>query len=375
MTSLPQHTTSQTHWMKHIKEEFSRAIVNNAHLGSYIEPMVQSFQPHWTLSGYRARLVKRQDENKHVFTITLKPSKNWPGFCAGQFIEIYTEQNGQRLTRCFSISSSPCSFAKHGTIELTIRIQENGRVTPALHQDLKAGQFIGISEAKGDFILSEKPSPLLLVAGGSGITPFRSILQEMSHQQKAPNTTLLYYAQDQDSHLFKQELEQLASQHSNINIVCISTKVAGRFRIGHLLQHCADYTSCNIYICGPTGMIQSVNKILLDTGMNDAQIHFEYFGAAPIEGVNTDTEGRVLFSKSTKSVASLPGQPESILTLAEQSGVNPKSGCKMGLCGQCQCTKTSGVVFNTKTGLTSDTGKESIKLCISVPVGDVTIDL
>jgi ferredoxin-NADP reductase len=214
-----------------------------------------------------------------------------------------------------------------------------------------------------------------LVAGGSGITPIRSILQEMSHQQRAPDTTLLYYAQDKGSHLFQQEFEQLAGQHSNINIVCISTKVAGRFHIDHVLEHCADYTNCSIYICGPTGMIQSVNKTLLDTGIDKQQIHFEYFGAAPIEGVSTNTEGRILFSKSTKSVASLPGQPESILTLAEQSGVNPKSGCKMGLCGQCQCTKTSGVVFNTKTGLTSDTGKESIKLCISVAVGDVTIDL
>jgi len=361
--------------MKHIKEEFSRAIVNNAYLGSYIEPMIQNFQPHWSMSGYRASVVTRRDENKHVFSITLKPSRNWPGFCAGQFIEIYTEQNGRRLTRCFSISSSPSSFAKHGTIELTIRIQENGRVTPALHQDLKAGQFLGISEAQGDFVLPETPSPLLLVAGGSGITPFRSILEEMSHQKTAPDTTLLYYSQDQGSHLFKQEFEQLANQHSNINIVCISTKDAGRFHIDHLLQHCPDYTSRAIYICGPTGMIQSVNKTLLDTGMDDAQIHFEYFGAAPIEGVDTNTNGRVLFSKSTKSVASTPGKPESILTLAEQSGVNPKSGCKMGLCGQCQCTKTSGVVFNTKTGLTSDTGKESIKLCISVAVGDVTIDL
>jgi ferredoxin-NADP reductase len=350
-------------------------MVNNAEFGSYLEPLIQQFRPYWSTTGYRARVVKLIDESPRVFSITLKPAKGWSGFSAGQFIEIYTEQDGRRLTRCFSISSSPSSFKIDGTITLTIRVQDRGRVTPQLRTNLQAGDFIGLSKAQGDFTLSKTPRARLLIAGGSGITPFRSMLGEISQEADAQHTTLLYYSGHKGSHLFEQKFRELAQAHSHINVKFLETKRDGRPNIQHLLEHCPDFSQRDIYICGPTGMIQAARNMCTQAGTPAAQIHFEYFGAAPIESTALDTQGLVVFNKSGKSATSQASQPQSILSLAETSGLNPKSGCKMGLCGQCQCTKTSGVVYNTKTGLRSDTGKESIKLCISVPVGDVAVEL
>lgn len=375
MTSLPQITHSKNHWYRQLGREFSRAMVNNAELGSYLEPFIQQFRPYWSTTGYRARVVKLTPESAEVFTITLKPSRDWPGFEAGQFIELYTEQDGRRLTRCFSISCAPSWFQKDGTITLTIREQHQGRVTPKLRRDLRPGAFIGISKAKGDFTLSQSCAPRLFIAGGSGITPFRSMIQELSEQPGTQDTTLMYYSGQEGSHLFEQELKALSRTQPHINVQMIATEHRGRFSAQELTEFCPDFSKRDIYICGPTGMIQSAIKICREAGAPEHQIHFEYFGAAPIDSTSLDTQGLVVFQKSGTSASNPEGHPQSILTLAEQSGLNPKSGCKMGLCGQCQCTKTSGVVYNTKTGLRSDTGKESIKLCISVPVGDVAVEL
>ncbi|MBT6178626.1 MAG: ferredoxin reductase [Deltaproteobacteria bacterium] len=375
MTSLPQISNSPSHWYRNLGREFSRAMVNNSELGSYIEPLVQHFKPYWSTNGHRAQVIELLDESPEVFSIILKPSPGWPGFHAGQFVEISVNQNGRRLSRCFSISSSPSTYEREGTIRLTVRIQEQGRVTPRLRQTLQAGDFIGLSMAKGEFILAAEPRPRLLIAGGSGITPFRSMLGQISQSAESHNTTLMYYSGQEGSHLFEQELKALSRANPHINVQLIATQEHGRFNAEHLADYCPGFASSDIYICGPTGMIQSAKRVCVESGASAEQIHFEYFGAAPIEHTAIEAAGFVAFNKSGQSVSSEGDQPKSILSLAEQSGLNPQSGCKMGLCGQCQCTKTSGVVYNTKTGLHSDTGRESIKLCISVPVGDVAVDL
>ena len=362
-------------WLQQLGREFSRSLVNNAHLGAYLEPLLQSIRPYWTAIGHRARVVGLRDESAEIFTLVLEPMDGWAGFQAGQFVELSIDLDGRRLSRCFSICSSPSYFEQTGRIELTIRIQDQGRVTPKLRSDLRVGKFIGISKAKGDFLLRQGDRPLLLIAGGSGITPFRSMLEEMSHQTIAPDTTLLYYCRTEDAHLFQAVFDSVANKHSNIRIVCIATSTQGRFHSGHLTEYCEDFQNRDIYLCGPGGLIALAQSTLTELGVSSEQIHLEHFGPAPVEVGTIAADGRVLFSRSSTTVEADSEKPESILTMAEENGLRPNSGCRMGVCGQCRCTKTSGVVYNTRTGLHSDTGTETIQLCVSVPIGDVTIQL
>lgn len=375
MTSLPNESTLNNTWYKALGREFSRALVNYAELGSYIEPFVQAYRPFWSPEGHRARILEVRHENHKVFSIIMRPSRHWPGFKAGQFIELFTEHNGRRIGRCFSISSSPALYEKQGIIRLTIRVQENGRITPVLRRTLVPGQFVGLSEAQGEFTLRDTSTALLLIAGGSGITPFQSMLEELSYRARNQDIKLVYYARNQNEHLFRKEFDMLTRNHPNVEVVYIATKTSGRLSEAQLEQYCPDYLKRQIYLCGPTGMIQSARKILLSNSVPEKNIFLEYFGSTPIEALDTDTGGHVYFANSKESASSTPEQPQSLLSLAEQSGLKPKSGCRMGLCGQCVCTKQSGVVYNTKTGRQSDARAEDIKLCISVPVGDVTLDL
>jgi stearoyl-CoA 9-desaturase NADPH oxidoreductase len=370
-----QSPVASRSWLKDLGREFSRAMVNSPDPGSYFEPLIQAFLPSWTALGHRAQVVGLRDEKPQVFTLQLKPLGAWPGFQAGQFVELSLDLNGRRLTRCFSISSSPSHFAQTGQIELTIRIKPQGRITPMLYSDLLRDQVLEISKAKGDFVLANGQNRLLYIAGGSGITPFRSMLQELSQSQNTANAMLLYYCSNEGDHLFSKEFDRLAAAYPHLKVVRIVTRQQGRFHADHLAEYCADYRQRDVYLCGPAGLIQSARSILKDAGVPRTQIHVEHFGPAPVDREGLQAKGRVLLNGSSKTLETSDEESGSILAMAEQHGLRPQSGCRMGLCGQCRCTKTSGVVYNTRTGLYSDTGKERIQICVSVPVGDVAIEL
>jgi stearoyl-CoA 9-desaturase NADPH oxidoreductase len=82
--------------------------------------------------------------------------------------------------------------------------------------------------------------------------------------------------------------------------------------------------------------------------------------------------GTIHFSRSGRSVAAATG---SLLEQAEAAGLTPDFGCRMGICHTCTCRKTAGTVRNALTGELSDGEDEDIQLCISVPAGDVALEL
>mgnify|MGYP002700496357 FL=1 len=301
------------------------------------------------------------------------------------------EKVGARTLRCFSISSSPAYYQKTGLIELSIRIQQQGRITPWIRQQLEPGSLVNISQAQGDFILPEtmlyrrKAEKLLLIAGGSGITPFRSMLQQQTMQQLAMNKSmgesspqldihLLYYSRDDQQVAFQQELEQLQQDYKSLTISFVDSEKEGFICAEHLQAYCSDYLERTAFICGPSPMIQQARKVLAEFEVASDKINFEFFGAAPIEIENSE-QGVVLFQASEKTLVSEKDKTNTLLEQAEEMGIKPVSGCRIGVCHQCICKKKSGVVFNTRTQEYSDTGSEEIQLCISVAQGDVVLDL
>lgn len=365
--------TTQSNWLNKAYTELSMALVNNANIKAYAEPLIQPLFPLWSAQGYRAQVEQLRTESSNCYTLVLKPNKKWPGFKPGQYVELQVVKDGAQITRCFSISSSPEQYAQFGTIELTIRIQDQGRITPWLPQALKEGGTVGLSEAQGDFIIEDRSRPILMIAGGSGITPFRSFLLSQANIWPIQKTSLFYYAREHGEHLFSQELLNIGEGCSRIATHLISTAEMGHLSLKQLKQQCADYLNYDIYICGPNSMIADVEQLLLSADVDSNNIFIERFGPAPIDFSKLDQTGSVNFTQSRKSAEM--GEATNLLDLAESNGMQPESGCRMGICHKCSCRKKSGVVYNTLTDSYSDTGQEDIQLCVSVPVGEVTIEL
>ena len=391
MNALTQPSLSQKGW-----SWFSQALTQHESFSGYFQPLIQMIVPQWTTDAYRAQVIEIRDEMADMYTLVLKPQtglidRQWPTFIAGQFIELMVEKDGARTLRCFSISSSPAYYQKTGLIELSIRIQQQGRITPWIRQQLEPGSLVNISQAQGDFVLpeamlySQKTEKLLLIAGGSGITPFRSMLQQQVMQQQAINKSmsesspqldihLLYYSRDDKQVAFQQELEQLQQEYKSLTISFVDSEKEGFINSQHLQHYCADYAQRTAFICGPSPMIQQARKVLAELDVANDKINFEFFGAAPIEIENSE-QGVVLFQASKKTLVSEKEKTNTLLEQAEEMGIKPVSGCRIGVCHQCICKKKSGVVFNTRTQEYSDTGSEEIQLCISVAQGDVVLDL
>ena len=360
-------------WLHKAYIEFSMALVNNANIKSYAEPLIQPLFPLWSANDYRAQVKQIRSESQNCYTLVLKPTKKWQGFQPGQYVELQVVKDGAKVSRCFSISSAPEQFAQFGTIELTIRAQDKGRITPWLKQALTETSTVGLSAAQGEFIIKDRSRPILMIAGGSGITPFRSYLHSQGNIELTQKASLLYYARNQNEHLFKQELNSISDANKNLTTYLISTAEQGHFSLKQLKHQCPDYLDYDIYICGPNSMIMKVNNLLLNAKVNEKNIYIERFGPAPVDFSKLDKAGTVNFNQSHKN-AEL-GSHTNLLDLAENIGMQPESGCRMGICHKCSCRKKSGVVYNTLTNSYSDTGQEDIQLCVSVPVGEVTIEL
>lgn len=367
---------------------FSQALTQHSSFSAYLQPLIQIISPYWSSDAYRAQVVEIRDELSDMYTLVLKPQQGffdykWLNFQPGQYIELMVEKDGARTLRCFSISSSPAYYHQTGLLELSIRIQHKGRITPWIRNQLAPKSMVNISSAQGDFVLPEmkvsgETQKLLFIAGGSGITPFRSMLQQQSlsklSAEPTENIHLLYYSRNAQEIVFRKELEQLQVENPNITITFIDSEKDGFICEDHLQRYCSDYDQRSSYICGPSPMIQQARKVLETLGLAKENINFEFFGVAPIE-IENNEQGAVHFQLSNKLVLSEKDKTETLLEQAEAEGLKPVSGCRIGVCHQCICKKKSGVVYNTRTQTYSDTGSEEIQLCISVAQGDVVLDL
>lgn len=402
-------------------QKFSQSLTGNDRFSAYLEPVIQMLLPAWAANSYRAQVINRRIENEQAFTLVLRPSRYWPAFTAGQFVQITVEVDGALVSRVFSISSSPQMFQKEGLIELSIRIQEKGRITPWLAADLKIRQWIRLSAPSGVFSIentiksaaqkaslplqknstqtdddtngSAQSRPLLFIAGGSGITPFRAMLHEY---KETLQVTVIYSYRGAAQSLFLSELNQLKTTFPNIKIHLLDSSRQPRMNASRLLELAPEVFGSTILLCGPPAFMQHTVKEILSLGVSKDRILQESFSSTPINAISSHyasvalngrsdlsqdnflaptDERKIHFLLSQKTMSINSNNNDPLLNLAESIGLKPVHGCRAGVCHQCICKKRQGRVLNMRTQQYSDTGPEDIQLCISVPVDNVALDL
>ncbi|MDQ3572100.1 MAG: ferredoxin reductase [Actinomycetota bacterium] len=340
-----------------------------------IDRYLELVRPHWTPSEPRAQVVRvSRPSAGHAVSLTLRPNAAFAGFKPGQFVNLTVEIAGVRRSRCYS----PTTSAHHeGTIELTIKTHEEGLVSGWLAREARAGMVVGLSAADGDFHLPEKrPGHLLLISGGSGITPVLSMLRTLADECHLGRIDFVHYAPTQHEALHTGELENLASRMPGLRLHRSFTREAGageldgHFGPKHIARVAAD-PSAETFVCGPPALIDSVRESWTDAGL-DERLHIESF-VPPTLAIRTDqAEGTVAFAGAGERVVN---DGRTLLEQAEAAGLNPDFGCRMGICATCTCRKSAGAVRNVVSGAISDSEDEDIRLCVSVPVGDVEIAL
>lgn len=360
----------------------SRQLTNTDSFGAYMEPIIQLFKPQWRHGQICAEVIMIKAETDNIYTLTLRPSKQWAAFHAGQFVQLSVEKKGAMLTRTFSVSCAPDHFLSTGEITLTIRSHEDGAVTPWIKHSLKNGDFVYISEAQGDFQLSLSSKDKVFIAGGSGITPLYSILSQNQSKTWFQDAQLIFYVNNNQALFFAEKLSHLQSKGMQLTVIYSDEQ--GFISQDHLSEFVNDISSKEFYICGPGQMIETTRLLLEENNVPNGDIHYEYFGNQPIslEGLESDSDEliQVDYLDSKQQVTFKPenfleNTSNTLLEISEKQGLAPVSGCRIGVCHQCICKKKTGRVFNTRTQEYSDSGAEEIQLCVSIPLGKVELEL
>lgn len=325
----------------------------------FIDFIAEKVNPVWAWKKVKASIVDVHMLNEDFYQIQLQPNHNFQAktFRAGQSILVTVVIAGVRQQRSYSI----VKITAQGNIVIAVKRQ--GKVSNALTH-LARGSVVEISQVQGDFTLSSSQDSILLLASGSGITAIYSLL-EQALIQKVKQIDLLYFTRD---NAFHSELLQLAEQYSQFHYHHFNTVAQKQHLSVELLEsRVADFKQRQSYACGAKGMMQSLNQIYQHLGIAD-QLKQEYFQVVVDE---TAAVQPVVFLRAQQEFEA----KTNLLESAEQAGLRPAHGCRMGICNTCTCTKVSGSTKNLLTGEIDHDSNTQIKLCISQAVSPVVINL
>ena len=334
--------------------------------------LLEELNPVYSISKTRAKIISIHLETKETKTLVLRVNKKGFRFQAGQYVPVTVEINGKRVTRYYSISSMPSEV----NLRITVKRQKQGLVSNFVHESLQLGDFVELGEAQGSFVLPKAlPGKFLFVAGGSGITPVYSILNTLQNQNYTGSVKRLYFSRTKEEIIFYSDLNSLREKFPTLAVKFILTDEdslgfrTGFFTREMLLELVPDFSERLTYLCGPGTLQESVKSII------PKEKHIpENF--QPFLKTSTKREAKqveVTLTKSHKTL--LLNGTKNLLEELEDNGIYPQSGCRMGICHTCACTKKSGVVTNLQEDSISESGEETIQLCLSRAEDNLELDL
>ena len=341
-----------------------------------VDDYLQLLDPWWSVQEVRARVVGVRPEMDQATSLFLMPNENWRGYRAGQFVQLSVAIAGTCQTRCFSVSSAP---EDGQPLRLTIKCIPSGRVSGWAKAGARVGDVVTLSQAEGAFVLPDPvPRRLLFVSGGSGITPILSMVRHLAAAGYHGHIAWMHYARRET--MFGDELARLASGRVALRLSVFltrpdaATEAPVRFSAEQLEAFEPAWADCETFVCGPEALSRAATALWGRRSLGD-RLHVERFvpRATGCAGRAGDATHRLTFAKSHRDAEGAAGG--SLLEQAESAGLKPAYGCRMGICHTCTCRKLSGTVRNELTGETSSEADEEIRLCVSTPLSDVTLDL
>jgi ring-1,2-phenylacetyl-CoA epoxidase subunit PaaE len=214
------------------------------------------------------KLVK---ENINTVSVYFKPTdKEFYNYKAGQYLTVKVKVGHKTHSRCFSLSSSP-NIDEY----LRITVKLKGEVSHHFYHTAKVGDTIESLLPVGDFTVTPNVASAkqyIMIAGGSGITPLFSMINQILKFEPNSKVSLLYANSNEDNIVFKNELNTLSQQYVQFHY---TNFISGKKRISKddlIMSQDAHY-----YICGPSSLKESVVSMLHDLKINKSNINIEHF--------------------------------------------------------------------------------------------------
>jgi len=211
---------------------------------------------------------------------------DWPGHRAGQHVDVrLTAEDGYQAQRSYSIASAP----EDEQLVLTVEQLDDGEVSPYVVEVLRPGDELELRGPIGGFFVWEESlgGPLVLISGGSGVVPLRSMLRHWVAGSRAVPVRLLYSSRSLDEVIYRSELLGYATSYDAVDVRFALTREWPEDYTGHtgridptLLAETAGPPAARplIYVCGPSGFVEAAAGWLVDLGHAAERVRTERFG-------------------------------------------------------------------------------------------------
>lgn len=332
-------------------------------------------------------------------------------FSPGQFLTLELDVDGQRVNRCYTISSPP---TRPHTLSITVKRVPGGTVSNWLHDHLEVGDSVRVLGPAGDFSSALHPAErYLFLSAGSGVTPLMSMARTHRDLCDDRDTVFVHSARTPDDIIFGRELTLLAStqQRFRAHFICEGLGeqggwhgLTGRITLPLLQLMAPDFMTREIFVCGPAPYMQAVREMLHEAGFNMARHHEESFsfdrlpavqqtpGVTELSAANQNsnpnsnlnsspnpssapaTAFSIVFQKSQRTIEC--GAAQALLDAARDAGLRLPASCTQGMCGTCKVRLLDGKVDMRHQGgiRQREIDQGMVLLCCSVPLTNLRID-
>lgn len=328
-----------------------------------------------------AEVIRETDE---AVSVVLTEASGAPiAFEAGQFLTFHLNASGELMRRAYSLSSSPLDG------RAIVTVKRMGRGSALMHA-LSPGDTVFALGPSGSFVApsDRAPAHLVMVAGGSGITPVIAIAETALRERPALRVSLIYGNRAWRDVIFADRLAAL------------SARFPDRLRVEHvlhdpepgwtgargLLDRAAldrlldpiDPSGCTFYLCGPAPMMDAAREALAERGVDPTRIREERFRSprdarpplmaeAQVARIRVDGRDHVVRVE--------PGQ--TLLEAGLAAGADLPFSCAMGGCGACKVKLVAGAVHTEEPSCLSPRERDEgfVLTCCSRPTSAVTLEV
>lgn len=361
-----------------ISRFFSRRVTRTLLTPHPVEHYARSLGVEWSDDPTGATIVSVDRPVPDVTVLTLRLPTGVARPEPGAALEIGVVVNGVVHRRHYSPVDSAARADRLAT--LAVRRHPGGVVSEYLWAEAAPGMRLLLGEPVGEIALpAERPADVLLVSGGSGITPMLSIASTLAAEKHCRaggpgRVAWLHYARRAEDVPFADRIRELARAGAEVRVVPTSGDTPPENLSGHLTtEHLAEvapwHAGASVFLCGPEALADGLSDALGPERFAD--VLRERFTATT--GPVPESDGGTVTHLTSGVTAHNSGT--TLLDGAEAAGLNPKHGCRMGICHTCTAVRVSGATRDLRTGEVDDAPGCHVQICVSAPVGDVEIEL
>jgi vanillate O-demethylase ferredoxin subunit len=315
----------------------------------------------------KIKQIRQEASGIHSYELVSEDGKVLPPFDAGSHIDLHLPSGSIRQ---YSLSNDPAET--HRYVVGILRDEQGRGGSKEVHQALRVGDFLAVSRPRNHFHLDESAKKVILLAGGIGITPLKS----MGHRLKSLGIPfeLHYCARAQENIAFPQDLQNL-SDSGEIQFHLDDGIPGNGLNISEMIEDLE--SGAHLYYCGPAGFMKVCAQAA--TKRSDIHVHCEHFKAPEKEAgqtkVKSDVSELAIQIQSTGQKITL-SRSESLIDVLAKLGVEVSTSCQSGLCGTCKTRYISGDVEHGDCILSDAEHAEYLTPCIShIKSGTLVLDL